>query len=173
MQRIRGYKYRAYPDKKQKAFFAKNFGHCRYVYNHYLEAKQKKWSEWHDTMSYSEMSYDLTHVLKAEKKWLREADSIALQQSLRHLENAYDNFFKKRSGYPKFKKKRSDQSYRTMNVNGSIAIDGNRIKLPKAGRVKIVNTRAFEGRIISATVSKTSGGRYYISLQVEEEYLLS
>ena len=170
MTRIRGYKYRAYPDKKQQEFFAKNFGHCRFVYNHYLRERMDVWHDWHDTLSYSEMSYDLSHVLKTEHEWLKEADSSALQQSLRHLDNAYDNFFRKRAGFPKFKKKRSEQKYRTMNVNNRIRLEGDRIRLPKAGCVKIVNTRSFDGRIISATVIRTSGGKYYISLQVEEEY---
>ena len=170
MTRIRGYKYRAYPDKKQREFFERTFGCCRFVYNYYLEAKQQIWNEWHDTLSYSEMSKDLSHVLKKENAWLKEADSIALQQSLRHLDRAYDNFFKRRGGYPKFKRKRSAQSYRTMSGNGNISIEGNMINLPKAGYVKIVNTRIFEGRIISATVSRTASDRYYISLQVEEEF---
>ena len=170
MQRIRGYKYRAYPNKKQKEFFEKTFGCCRFVYNYYLDEKQGLWREWHDTLSYNQMSKDLAAYLKREHAWLKEADSIALQQSLRHLDRAYDNFFKKRGGYPKFKSKRYKQSYRTMNINASISIDGDSMTLPKAGRVKIVNTRDFDGRIISATVSRTSSGRYYISLQVEEEY---
>ena len=50
MQRIRGYKYRAYPNRSQREFFAKNFGCCRFVYNHYLEKKQQLWKEWHDTL---------------------------------------------------------------------------------------------------------------------------
>ena len=170
MQRIRGYKYRAYPNKKQKEFFEKTFGCCRFVYNYYLEQKQRLWREWRDTLSYNQMSKDLASVLKRENAWLKDADSIALQQSLRHLDKAYDNFFKKRGGYPKFKSKRYKQSYRTMNINANISIDGDSMTLPKAGRVKIVNTRDFDGRIISATVSRTSSGRYYISLQVEEEY---
>jgi putative transposase len=57
-----------------------------------------------------------------------------------------------------------------MNVNDNIRIDKKSIRLPKAGNVKIKNTRDFNGRILSATISKTAGGRYYISLQVEEEY---
>ena len=170
MQRIRGYKYRAYPNKKQKEFFEKTFGCCRFVYNYYLEQKQRLWREWRDTQSYNQMSKDLAACMKREHDWLKDADSIALQQSLRHLDRAYDNFFRKRGGYPKFKSKRYKQSYRTMNINSNISIGGDSIKLPKAGRVKIVNTREFDGRIISATVSRTSSGRYYISLQVEEEY---
>ena len=172
MKRIRGYKYRAYPNKDQQEFFAKTFGSCRYVYNHYLAMRRSRWEEWHDTMSFPETTKDLANNLKKEHEWLKEADSSALQQSLRHLENAYENFCAKRSGYPKFKRKRSDQSYRTMNNNGSIRIEGDAVRLPKAGKVKIVKTREFDGRIISATVSLTSGGRWYISLQVEEEFEL-
>ena len=170
MKRIRGYRYRAYPTGKQRELFAKTFGCCRFVYNHYLEARRDTWREWHDTLSYSEMSRDLSGRLKRENEWLKEVDSIALQQSLRHLDRAYQNFFAKRAGYPKFRKKHSLQSYRTMNVNGNIMIEGSAIRLPKAGRVRIVNTRGFDGRIISATVTKTASGKYYISLQVEEEY---
>ena len=170
MQRIRGYKYRAYPNKKQKELFEKTFGCCRFVYNYYLEQKQRLWREWRDTLSFIQMSKDLSSVLKRKREWLKEADSIALQQSLRHLDRAYDNFFKMRGRYPKFKSKRYKQSYRTMNINANISINVDSITLPKAGRVKIVNTRDFDGRIISATVSRTSSGRYYISLQVEEEY---
>ena len=171
MKRMRGYKYRAYPNKDQREFFNKTFGCCRFVYNHYLSAKKHAWEDDHTTMSYTRMSHDLTEV-KKDKDWLREPDSMALQQSLRHLDTAYQNFFSKGSGYPKFKRKRSAQSYRTMNnkAGTNIVIKDNTIRLPKAGEVKIVNTRSFSGRIMSATVSRTSSGKYYITLQVEEDY---
>jgi putative transposase len=170
MKRIRGYKYRAYPDSEQQEFFEKTFGCCRFVFNYYLDMKRSRWFEWHDNMSYSEMSSHLSHELKKEKMWLKEADSTALQQTLRHLDGAYENFLRKRGGYPRYKSKRSLQSYRTMNVNDSIRIDDRSIRLPKAGSVKIKNTRDFDGRILSGTISKTPSGRYYISLQEEEEY---
>ena len=169
MERIRGYRYRAYPNKRQREFFEKTFGCCRFVYNHYLEVRMTAWRDWHDTLSYAETCRDLTH-LTGKMEWLKEADSVALRQSLRHLDKAYQNFFKRRGSHPQFRKKRASQSYRTCNVNGNIRIDGNTIRLPKAGKVRIVNTREFQGRIVSATVSKTAGGRYFISLQVEEGY---
>ena len=133
MKRIRGYKYRAYPDSEQQEFFEKTFGCCRFVFNYYLDMKRSRWFEWHDNMSYSEMSSHLSHELKKEKMWLKEADSTALQQTLRHLDGAYENFLRKRGGYPRYKSKRSLQSYRTMNVNDSIRIDERSIRLPKAG----------------------------------------
>lgn len=169
MERIRGYRYRAYPNKRQREFFEKTFGCCRFVYNHYLEIRKAAWNDWHDRLSYAGMCRDLT-VLTREKEWLKEADSIALRQSLRHLEKAYQNFFKRRGNHPQFRKKHAVQSYRTININQNIRIDGDTIRLPKAGKVRIVNTRAFDGRIVSATVTKTASGRYYISLQIEEEY---
>ena len=53
MERIRGYRYRAYPNKAQREFFEKTFGCCRFVYNHYLEAKKNLWKEWRDTLTLS------------------------------------------------------------------------------------------------------------------------
>jgi putative transposase len=130
------------------------------------------WEECGTSLSYADTCRDMAAVLKKENLWLKDADSSALQQSLRHLDTAYRNFFQKRSGYPKFKSKRSAQSYRTMNVNGSIRISKRAIRIPKAGWVKIRNSRDFDGRIISATISQSASGKYYISLQVEEEYVI-
>ena len=70
MERKRGYKYRAYPTKEQREFFSKNFGCCRFVYNHYLAKRKATWEEWHDTMSFSETSRDLANDLKKEKEVL-------------------------------------------------------------------------------------------------------
>lgn len=170
MKRVRGYKYRAYPNSSQRQFFQKCFGCCRFVFNHYLRYRKNAWEARHESVSYPDTSKDLTHVLKKENPWLREADSIALQQSLRHLDTAYSNFLQKRGGYPKFKSKRGAQSYRTMNVSGSIRISKRAIRVPKAGWVKIRNSRDFDGRIISATISLAASGKYYITFQVEEDY---
>jgi putative transposase len=127
------------------------------------------WQEQGKSICYPDTCKDLAAVLKKENTWLMETDSSALQQSLRHLDTAFENFFQRRSGYPQFKSKRSAQRYRTMNVNGRIRIDHRAIRIPKAGRVKIKNSRDFDGRIISATISQTASGKYYITLQVEEE----
>ena len=85
MKRIRGYKYRAYPNSIQQEFFSRTFGSCRFVFNHYLEMKQTIWKECHGSLSYTDTSKDLSHNLKTDNPWLKESDSIALQQTLRHL----------------------------------------------------------------------------------------
>ncbi len=95
---------------------------------------------------------------------------------MKDLDAAYQNFFRrikngeKKVGFPKFKtKKNPKQSYRTQNVNNNIEIKGNKIKLPKLGLVKFANSRSFNGKITSCTVSKTNTDKYFVSVLVEEE----
>jgi putative transposase len=101
-----------------------------------------------------------------EYAWLKEADSQALQQSLRDLDTAYQNFFKGNSRYPRFKSKYDRQSYRYPQ---RFKLVGNRIYLPKVGWVKIVVHRALQGEMKSCTVSKTKSGRYFVSILCEYE----
>ena len=103
MIRIRGYKYRAYPDRRQREFFAQNFGCCRFVYNHYLSLRKRAWAEGQKRMTYSDTCSDLSHILKKENPWLKAADSIALQQSLRHLDRAFQGFFAQKADIPDIK----------------------------------------------------------------------
>lgn len=77
--------------------------------------------------------------------WLKEVDSIALQSSLKNLADAYSRFFKKQNDAPRFKSKKNRvQSYTTRHTNGNIAIEGNKIKLPKLGLVNFARSREVE-----------------------------
>ena len=162
----RAYKFRIYPNKKQEEQIQKTFGCCRFVYNYYLALRKAKYVGDKYTMNYYECAKDLT-VLKKEFDWLKEVDSVALQQSLRNLDTAFQNFFrrvknKEKSGYPKFKsKKNRHKSYKT---NKSIKMVENKVQLPKLGLVKCKATREVKGRILSATVSQNPSGKYFVSL---------
>lgn len=165
----RGYKFRLYPNLKQKELIAKTLGSNRFVYNYFLNERITYYNQTGKTLTYSKTSKLLTQ-LKAEQPWLYEVDSISLQQSLRDLDTAYKNFFSKRSGYPQFKaKKDNHQSYRTQMVNDNIKLDGNKIKLPKLGLVKFSASREVLGQINNVTVSKSPSGKYYISICVKED----
>lgn len=103
--------------------------------------------------------------LKSELKWLKEVDSTALQSSLKDLDMAYQKFFKERTGFPKFKSKKTHKfSYKSKYVNGNIQYCGKYIKLPKLGKVKTKNKLIPSGRILSATISQEPSGKYYVSL---------
>ena len=143
--------------------FARNFGCSRWVHNHFLEEKKRFLKETGKSLSYCKCSKMLTQLKKQEDTaWLAEADSTALQQSLRNLDRAFDNFSKRRKqgvGFPKFKKKKSRKTYRTTNAK---IVDESHVWVPKVGLVKARISRPVEGRITSATIKQTPSGKYFI-----------
>ena len=172
---LRAYKYRIYPNKEQSILINQTIGCSRFVYNHYLARRIELYESEKQTMNYYACANDLT-TLKKEYKWLKEVDSISLQQALKDLDNAYQNFFRrvkngeKEVGFPKFKsRKNPKQSYRTQTINGNIQIIDNKIKLPKLGLVKFANSRNFNGKIKSCTIRRSPSGKYFVSVLVEEQ----
>ena len=165
------YKFRIYPTKEQQVLLAKTFGCVRYVYNYFLFLKKSEYENNKNSISYTQCA-SLLSDLKKSDEFLKEVDSIALQQSLRHLDTAFQNFFKKPgTGYPKFKKRKYAQSYSSVLINNNIRIQENHIKLPKIGFVRIKLHRNIPDEYIlkSVTISRNSIGKYYISLLFEFE----
>ena len=163
------FKYRIYPNKEQQNLIKKTFGCCRFVYNYFLAYRHDEWTVNHKSISYNKTAKALTKLKKEDKfAWLKEVDSMALQEALQNLDTAYKNFFEKRAKYPHFKTKHNhNQSYRTRNTSNIIRIiDRNKITLPKIGAIKAKISRTFEGRILNATVRCTPSGKYFVSLCV-------
>ena len=169
MEYAKGFKFRIYPNAQQQKIINQTLGCARFVYNHFLAIGRDNWQEKHESVTYVKSSHMLTELkCHPDFVWLKSVDSMALQEALRNLDRAFQNFFKKQSGYPKFKSKHShNQSYRTRNQSGGIRIIDGNIKLPRIGVVKTKLSREFEGRILNATVSRTPAGKYFVSLCVE------
>ena len=170
----KAYKFRIYPDEEQKILFAKTFGCVRLVYNYWLNRKIRQYEENKTTVTYTACAREMAEMKKTEKYlFLQEVDSVSLQQSLRHLDTAFQNFFKQPgTGFPKFKsKKRNKNSYSTVCINGNIAVSDGYLKLPKVGQVKLKQHRSVpdEYSLKSVTISQTSGGKYYASILYEYE----
>ena len=164
------YKFRLYPDNIQIKQIENTFGCCRFVYNRCL-AERKSLYEMYGT---SPTRFEQDKKLPSLKKllpWLAEADATALQSSLRDLNDAYRNFFRRvkqgeKPGYPRFKSKHSHhQSYKSKCVGTNIRItDDKHIQLPKLGKVRCAVSKVVSGRILSATVSRAPSGKYYVAL---------
>ncbi|MEG0297832.1 MAG: IS200/IS605 family element RNA-guided endonuclease TnpB [Clostridium sp.] len=167
---LKAYKYRIYPTKEQEILITKNLGCTRFVFNHFLDLRIKTYENESKSLSYNDNAKALT-LLKKELTWLKEADSVSLQQTLKDLDRAYTNFFRDKSiGFPKFKsKKNNKKSYRTQNSKGNIKLIKNYIQLPKLGLIKYKNSRPFNGKINSATISQTATNKYFVSILVETE----
>ena len=163
----KAYSFRICPNKGQEELINKNIGCVRFVYNYFLaQSKEDKY------LSFSKFSKRLPK-LKKEFNWLREVDSISLQQSLKDLDKAFNRFFKGISGFPRFKsKKRSKQSFQTQyfkrsNGTESIEIKDNKIKLPKLGWLNFKKSREVKGKIQNVTIRKSKVGKYYMSVCVK------
>ena len=166
----KGYKARLYPTVKQQNILNRTFGSCRFTYNHFLAVRVRAYKEDGVSLSYNKTASMLT-ALKQDKDhlWLNGVDSMALQEALRNLDRAYQNFFKGNAKFPKFHSKHSKQSYRTRNQSDGIRIVGKTIKVPKVGFVRFKGLKHFDGRILNATISKSASGKFYISLCVETD----
>lgn len=163
------YKFRIYPNTAQEELIQRTFGCCRFVYNHFLHDRISAYKDNNIYRTYKQQSQLLT-ALKEEYDWLKEPDKWALQNSLRNLDKAYQNFFRsvksgEKPGFPKFKSKRVHrQSYRTTQTLGSISVENGMVKLPKLGLVKCKTSKAVNGRILNATVSQNPSGKYFVSI---------
>ena len=172
MKKNKAFRFRIYPTSEQKVLLGKTFGCCRLVFNYFLNLSTKKYEEEKISLKYKDYALMLND-LKREKEFLKEIDSISLQQELRHLADSFNNFFKYKKGYPKYKRKAMhNDSYSTMNVNDNIEIlDKKYIKLPKIGKVqcKVHRDITSDYQLKSATISRVPSGKYYVSVLYEYE----
>lgn len=165
----KGVKFRIYPNREQKNLINQTLGCCRLIYNKGLAMRNEAYKNG-KKIGYSQTSTMLTELKKCEDfTFLKEVDSIALQQSLRDLDRGFVNFFQKRAAHPTFKSKhKRHQSYRTVNQRDNIRIVGKYIKLPKLGFVKIRQTMEV-GKINNVTIEHTPTDKYFAVLNVEFE----
>ena len=176
----KAYKFRLYPNEEQKVLISKTFGCYRFVYNYFLDKCINN-----GYMKAFDMCGELK-FLQNTYEWLKEVDSCSLRCAVFNLEDAYKNFFSKRSSYPKFKSKYSRQTYRTNCIrsrykgkdysNIEIELIKKVVKLPKLGYINIRgyrNLNSIDGDIINATVIKETTGKYYVSIVVKEKDVIS
>lgn len=163
----RAYKYRIYPNTEQQERLAYQFGASRFTYNYFLRQRIDHYASTGEGLTYHATALMLTELKRQiEFEWLDEAHSQILQQALRDLDTAYSNFFNKHAQFPVFKKKHGKQSCRFPQ---GFKLNGKRLYVPKVGWIKITLHRSLEGKMKNLTISKTKSGKYFASIQVEQE----
>jgi putative transposase len=153
----KAYKFRLYPNAEQQILINKTFGCVRFVYNKMLGDKIEHYNSTKQKLNNTPAQY------KKEYEWLKEVDSIALQQSLLDLDSAYKAFFRDKKGFPQFHKKGRKDAYRTLTARVDTRYG---IKIPKIGTIKTAERVGKWLNIRNATISKWAG-QYFISLLVE------
>ena len=170
----RAFRYRFYPSPSQEVLLRKTLGCSRFVYNHFLALRIKEWTANQKSVSYNETSSILTQLKKEENtNWLNDVSSVALQQSLQHLQEAYNNFFRglkknQRVGFPRFKKKSNKNSI-TLTKAGFSYKNGEIFIAKSKKKLNIRWSRQLPSEDISSiTISLTPSGKWFISILVED-----
>ena len=161
---VKALRVRALPSLQQRDKIDTTINCCRFVKNHMIELNSKIYSRRKEHLSYNAMQ-NLLPVMKGYLPWLKEADSQALKYACRQVDNAYQRFFKKLGGYPRFKSRRAAvQSYTTTNA-ASIHYEPGRVSLPCLGWITVLDNRELpDNAKICRTAVIRDHGQYYISI---------
>jgi len=170
------YRYRLDPTAEQAKLLLQFSGARRFIWNWALNRKKEHYQKTGKTLGYNELCKELT-VLKQQPAtaWLREMNAQSLQQSLRDLEQAYQQFFRrvrrgdKKKGFPTFKSKKTDPPRFRMPQDVKVRYADSVISVPKIGDIKAIIHRPLGGVTKSATCKREACGHWYISLVVEQQ----
>jgi len=167
---LKAYKYRLYPNKEQQELFMKHIGACRFIYNWALENKIRAYETEKKHLSRFNLQEMLVHDLKVTNEWLKEVNSQSLLNSLINLESAFTRFFREKKGFPNFKSRKNPLQSFQIPQHYTVDFETNTIKLPKIKQpIKTKLHRKFEGKLKTATVSRNSTGKFYISILVDDD----
>lgn len=158
-------------NNKQATYCAKAAGVARFAYNWALATWNTQYQAWQaDNTNPKPTETALRRQLNAIKReqfpWMLEVTKNAPQMAIINLGKAFKNFLAKRAKYPTFKKKgRHDRFTLT---NDQISIEESRIRIPILGWVRMRESLRFNGKILSATVSRRAD-RWFVSLSVDTQ----
>ena len=160
------YRFRISPTARQEAALARFAGARRFIFNWALQRRKETYAQSGKSVSWSKLSAELTELKnKLGFEWLRELDSQLLQQALADCRRAFDNFFQKRAGFPKFKKKHS--AHQSFRIPQRVKLENGRIYIPKIGWVAIRQSQSIDLPLKSATFRREVAGKWHVSLVVE------
>jgi putative transposase len=177
----RGYKTELDPTTEQYILFCKCAGVARYAYNYGLARRKEAYKVGQPTLYSHDLQRELTAHKHDDLPWLGEVSKWVVQNALRDLDDAYKHFFRKvklkkegkfkgKCRYPKFKSKHKGRG--SFRLDCPVHVFDGWIQLPKIGKVKIKERGyipTWGVKVLSATVSEKAG-RWYVSVQVEEEH---
>ena len=171
MQITKTYRYKLKPSARQRQRLSSWVGACRYVFNLAKETKEYAYKAYGISLSYNDLQNQLPQ-LKTEA-WIKDVPGQTLQNAVKRMDIAYQNFFRG-AGYPKWAKK---DRYNSITFPQNVKVVGSRrgrpaVKLPKLGTVRFFNSQPCEGKVKQAIVNKTVSGWYVsITCQVEQDWI--
>lgn len=160
------YRFRMQPTRTQEQSLFRMAGARRFVWNWALSRRREYYAEHGKTISASMLSAELTALKnRPETAWLKEADSQALQQTLKDLDRAFVSFFEKRARFPRFKSRKRDKA--RFRIPQRVKVADGRVYVPKVGKVRIRQSQPIDGTTKSATFRRDACGHWYVTIVAE------
>lgn len=176
---LRALKIRLYPNKRQTENFNKLLGCYRFVFNYMLNLKTNTYKETKENLSMCDLSKHFHGVLLKNEdfSWLKEQNTKIMKQSMRQVFSAFDNFFNKHKGYPKFKSKKDIQTalFPLEAISSKNSFETRHITLTKTfknipfrcSKLYWNRLKTYKDNIRSATLTKTKSGKYELFILIE------
>lgn len=161
---MRAYKTEIDPTSSQIELIHKTFGCTRYIYNQFVFENLENLASDKDYISAFDYSKRVNNDPNTPT-WLKEVPSKAVKQALIYADRAFKDYFSKRRGKPKFKKKGLSESFYLI---GTIKVERHRIFVPVLKWIRLKEFGYIPKNITSVTISMKSG-RYYISCLCKDE----
>jgi putative transposase len=167
------FKYRLYPNTQQQRLLERQLEECRWLYNELLAARRDAWEQRQDSLRLYDQQAELP-TLKAARPALATVQSQVLQNVAVRIDLAFQAFFRRvrtgeKPGYPRFRGQgRYDSiTYPQVPVGCKLDTEARRLRLHGVGLVKIILHRPLEGTPKTATISRSSTGKWYVCFSCE------
>ena len=166
---IKAHKIRLNPTPEQATYFAKAAGTARFCFN-WARAEWQKQYEAGGQPSALALRTQFNEIKKDQFPWVYDVTKCAVEGAFMDVAAAFKNFFEgrkagRKTGYPKFKsKKHSRPSFYL--ANDKFTVGDHWMDVPKLGRVNMAESLRFQGKILSARISKTASW-WFVSITVE------
>ena len=147
----RGFKTELDLNNVQKTACMRHTGAARYAYNWGLARKQAAYQAGEKTPTAIDLQRELVRLKKGELAWMYDVSKCAVEEALRNLDVAFDNFFRKcrlkkkgqwkqAVGFPRFKSKKHGVG--SFRLRGIIKVFDRthvvlRIRANKCGSLKV------------------------------------
>lgn len=160
------YRFRMRPTPGQEHDLFRLAGARRWVWNWALARRTAYYQEHGKTIPAGQLSAELTALKQQpETAWLKDADSQALQQTLKDLDRAFKAFFERRARFPRFKSRKRDAA--RFRIPQRVKVAGGRVYVPKVGWVRIRQSQEVTEPTKGATFRRTADGHWYVSITAE------
>jgi putative transposase len=168
------FKYRLYPNKQQRRLLDQQLEECRWLYNRLLEERKTAWEQRQESVRLYDQQATVP-TLKVERPALAGVQSQVLQNVAVRIDLAFQAFFRRvrageqEPGYPRFRGQgRYDSlAFPQVPVGCKLDAETKRLRVMNVGTVKIVLHRPLEGTPKTATIQRSSTGKWYVSFSSE------